>query len=113
MPSLDALTRDLYTPRDWLRYYRNIWTRNVVSYTIDVEYDTALNAKDPETPVPYNSSVGTVDIPVKDRLENRKEMLSHALATLAAIATLEALTNEELEARWSDQALQAATITVE
>ena len=108
MPSTGDLTKQAYSFRQWLTYYHNIWARNVIAHTIDVQYDEILRAENPETPVPFNSPVGTVEMPVKERLEHRKMNLEHALKTLAAIEALEAKTDEELAARWSPEALKVA-----
>jgi hypothetical protein len=51
MPGKDALCNEAFSPAQWLNYYLNVWTRNLVARTIDVETDRQLKEIDPERPV--------------------------------------------------------------
>lgn len=107
MPSLDALTHKVYSPKDWLTFYKNIWTRNLVARTIDVQNDMNLKAKNPDEPVEFPTPMGVVEIPVKQRLEHRKMLVADALEVLDVIDTILALGEPEIrEAYWTEEALK-------
>ena len=119
MPTIDELVRPMYTTKQWLTYYRNIWFRNSIAGCIDVQYDLATLAKDPlaleylttgELKIEYkkdqfgqpivDQETGKVELTtflISDRLEERKALLRHSIATLEAIDMLLALPEGEME----------------
>lgn len=108
IPNVAELSARDFTAKQWLRYYKNIWTRNAVARTVDVVADEALKAINPEEPVESGIGDGRV-IPVKERLEHRKILVQDALDVREAIDKLLALSEEEFEkARWSKEALAVA-----
>ena len=90
----DLATKD-YTYADMLRYYKNIWNRNLVARTIDMQTDITLKAADAEQLVQHENQM----IPVKERLEHRKIMVQDALDLIAGIDALLALTVEQYTAQ--------------
>lgn len=107
MITMDILTKKEYSPRDWLIYYKNVWIRNTIARTIDVDTDRALKNVDPETmvDVPENGQV----VPVKVRLESRKISVQDGLDIIAAIDRLLASLPEgqTFESKyWSKEALK-------
>lgn len=106
MPAHDAMTKAEYTPAEWLTYYKNIWTRNLIARTIDMQSDTLLKASDPKGEV--MSDEGR-PIPVAARLEHRKILVQDALTLLGAINSLGAIKPDEfIEKFWSKEALAVA-----
>ena len=112
------LTKREYSPKEWLTYYKNIWVKNVVARTIDVDTDKVLKATDPEQMVPDNET-GKL-IPVKERLETRKIAIQDALDLIAGIDRLLAFYKEApegstdtdkafVEKYWSKDALKVDT----
>ena len=105
MITMDALTKNDYTPKMWLTYYRNVWIRNTVARSIDVVTDQKLKKEDPEQMV-EEAGTGQI-IPVKQRLEARKIAVQDGLNIIAGIdrlLTLPADVNFE-EKYWSKEAL--------
>lgn len=116
MPSMDAMLKTLYSPADWLTFYKNAWTRNLIACSTDVMSDTmalAANA-DAETSENVVNEVGQTmlnehGLPkkklVRDRLEERKRTVQNAVDILAAIDALIALSPDDLAKQWSPEAL--------
>lgn len=94
MPSMDALTQKLYTAKEWLTYYRNIWLRNTLARAVDVQVDIKNKETDPEQDVPLAS--GEIG-PVKVRLEERKLAVRDARAFVEALDILLATTESDPE----------------
>ena len=102
---MDALTKNDYTPKMWLTYYRNVWIRNTVARSIDVVTDQKLKKEDPEQMV-EEAGTGQI-IPVKQRLENRKIAVQDGLDILAGIEKLLALSDEDFKnTQWTKEALK-------
>lgn len=105
MPSFDALTHKNYSPREWLQYYRNIWTRNLMGSMTDVQHDGMLLAADPEA---LTDGSGQNLIPdgkggaraktIAERIEERKANANRAIGIITSIDALMAKTDEELAA---------------
>lgn len=106
MPAFDQLTKEIYTPKQWLNYYRNIWHRNTVARTIDVLTDTELKKKNPDENVQCED--GQVR-PVKQRLELRKEAVQDGLNLVKTIDAMIAVADDKFtETFWSEAALAVA-----
>lgn len=105
MPSMDALAKTKYTPADWLLYYRNIWSRNLVARTIDVYSDKVTKEKNPNETV---ASDDGAHMPVKQRLEMRKIAVQDALDLIKSIDDLIAQGDKFEDMNWSDAALAIA-----
>lgn len=106
MPTNDTLCNENFTPRQWLLYYKNIWTRNLIARTIDVQTDVVLKSKTPDERV--QGAEGNI-ITAKERLEERKMIVQDALNLIEAIDFLLAIPEEEFEAKtWSKEALAVA-----
>lgn len=104
MPNMVELTQKNFTPKEWLTYYKNIWTRNNVARTIDVMTDMVLKAEDPNQIV--NSDDGR-SIMVKERLEHRKMLVSDGMKLIAAIDKL--LESEDItKEMWNETFLAVA-----
>lgn len=110
MPSYDALTKGIYTPLQWLYFYKNLWTRNLIARTIDVQNDAASKAKNAGEMVP--DDVTGEPIPVSARLERRKIVVQDALDLLVSIDAMIKVIDEDKEdftaKFWSPEALQVA-----
>lgn len=107
MPTTAEMCERVFTTREWLQYYRNLWTRNVIARTVDTQCDRAVKAKDPEEKVV--SDITQTEIPVKERLEERKILVKDGLELLAAIDALLAIPDAEfVEKAWSEEALKVA-----
>ena len=105
-PSLKDLCEGKYTYKQWLTYYKNIWTRNLMARSIDVQTDMALKAKNPEESVQDDQGR---QVPVKVRLEIRKMYVQDALDLIAGIDKLIEVKDEEFEAKvLSKEALAVA-----
>jgi hypothetical protein len=104
MESAEALIKNEYTYQDFLRYYKNIWNRNLAARTIDVQTDIGLKAADPEQAVQHDQTI----MPVKERLELRKILVQDAIDLIAAIDVLAALTPED----YQKQALSKEALAV-
>ena len=113
MPSLDALTQKAYSRKEWLAYYKNIWTRNIAATSIDILTDTWLKAEDAEQVVPSDENPNRGET-VKDRLEKRKDRMVTAKRLMKALEELSAMSDEEFaEKMLSDAALTPAADTAE
>jgi len=107
MPSIKDLVETNMSPRHWLQYYKNIWTRNLIARTIDVQTDMTMKAKNPEEKVV--SEDGSKYIAVKERLESRKILMQDAIDLLASIEVLLAVPENEFVAKFfSKEALAVA-----
>lgn len=91
MDPIDAQAKNKYTYAEWLNYYKNVWNRNLVARTIDVQTDLLLKSQDPEMVVQHEGG----SLPVKERLEHRKILVQDALDLIAGIDLLIAQTPEE------------------
>lgn len=106
-PSAIELAKNNITRKEWLQYYKNVWTRNLMARAIDVASDDALKLEDPNTEV--LGEPGEL-IPVKERLERRKLHVQDALAILKGVEILMGLSEEEIEAKFlSEEALKVAS----
>jgi len=104
-PDADSMCLMGYTANEWLQYYQNIWTRNLIARTIDIKSDEAQKAKNKNEEVQLNDGrIGTV----AERLEERKQLVIDALKILGSIEVLMAMSAEELSACWSEKALAVA-----
>lgn len=87
MESIESLTRENFTATEWARYYKNVWMRNALARTIDVQSDINIMAKNPNQMVQVDSpsSRDVSFAPVAERLEMRKIALQDALDILESI----------------------------
>lgn len=107
MPTLEEMTKKDYTFKEWLQFYHNLWRQIVIARTVDVQFDTAMKAKNPETAVLNAERTGY--IPVKQRLEAGKESLEDGLFLLKQIEYLQTLDDEALAKKyWTEEALALA-----
>lgn len=105
MPLMHTMTEVIYTPKQWITYYKNTWVRNCVARTIDVKVDEVKKAKNPDELVEFNGQ----EIPVKVRLEHRKMLLQDALELVTAADLLNETPAEEWDEKvWSEKALAVA-----
>lgn len=96
-PPFEILTQKLYTAKEWLSYYANIWNRNVIATLLDVWTDTetlkvnpkALTGKLVQTPE------GPAEQTTADRLEDRKESVRQAQAIVKAVEYFSTLSEED------------------
>jgi len=106
MPDNGSLCKNTYTKKEWLNYYKNVWTRNLVARCIDVETDKALKAINPEEAVLDETNR---EITVKQRLEIRKILVQDAIDLIAGIDKLLAIEDEKFdEMVLSKEALKVA-----
>lgn len=101
MPSFDALCNTNYSAKQWLQYYRNIWTRNLMGSMCDVQHDSAILAKDPNaesTEMVADGKGGARPKTFAERVEERKANAERALGIIAAIDQLVALSDTDLAA---------------
>lgn len=108
--SVDAMCTKVYTTREWVTYYKNIWVRNLAARIIDVKTDEILKAKNPD--MATEDIVQTPQGPraklVKERLEERKLSVQDAVDILAGIEAVLALSDDEIAAASSEEALKVA-----
>jgi hypothetical protein len=107
MPNNEAMAGKVFTAKEWLTYYLNVWYRNVVARTIDVESDRRMKAEDPTATV-QNPETG-MPMPIGERLEHRKIAVSDAWKLVQSIQAMlaEATNDEQFNAnRLSDEALK-------
>lgn len=89
MPGMAELTKNNYGPKEWLTYYKNVWTRNIIARAIDVQTDISALAIDPEGEVVEQDMMGNTKIvPIKERLEMRKIAIQDAQDIIDAIDAL-------------------------
>jgi len=105
MPDISSLAANTYTKRQWLNYYKNVWTRNLMARCIDVQTDTTLKAKNPEEMVQTDDQRA---VPVKERLEVRKMLVQDALDLIAGIDALLAIEDDKFD----EQVLSADALKV-
>lgn len=87
MESIEALTTKNYTATDWALYYKNVWMRNAIARTIDVQSDMSIFANNPNQMVQVDSPNGR-DMsfcPVTERIEIRKIALQDAIDIIKSI----------------------------
>ena len=87
MPPLKDLIETNLSPKQWLIYYRNIWSRNLLARTIDLQSDITRKAINPEEEVTMDDG-SQRPTTVKARLETRKILIEDALEILASIKVL-------------------------
>ena len=110
MLTLDVLTQKNYSAKQWLQYYRNVWLRNTIARTIDVNTDQKLKKDDPKAMV-IDAETGR-PIPVAERLENRKIAVQDGLDIIEGIDRLLEACQDSSEAgefekkHWSKEALK-------
>lgn len=121
MPSMDAMLTIEYTPRQWLTFYKNVWTRNLMACITDVQADRLLKAANPlaETPDLLTNEnghplIGENGKPkrklVAQRLEERKNGVQNSLDILASLDSLLALSEDDLAKTWADEALKPEAV---
>ena len=108
MPALNDLTKFIFTPKQWVTFYRNVWARNLINKTVDIECDKILKTQDPEMVVEHKSKMVTIG----ERLEFRKEALKEMIVIIKGIdVLLETVldNNADFEKKyWSEEALAVA-----
>lgn len=105
MPNLESMVKGKYGVRDWLNYYRNVWTRNLTARLTDVQTDTELKKKTPDETVQGDDGQ---PLPVKHRLEIRKIAVQDAVNLIGNIDKLLALDDAQLAATYGLEALKVA-----
>ena len=95
MPPLDDMIKKEVTAKEWLLFYKNVWTRNAMARAIDILTDKEAKAIDPEQPVAHNNEI----VAVKVRLEDRKIALQDALDIINAVNKLLEIPDEEFDAK--------------
>jgi hypothetical protein len=104
MEAIAILTGKNVTVREWLTYYKNVWTRNTAARLIDVETDRVRKAEDPEQMV-EDGTTGA-QVAVKTRYEMRKMAVQEGLDILQAADALLALSDEDLAFKTTAEALK-------
>lgn len=107
MVPIEDLINSNTTPRQWIQYYKNIWTRNIIAKVIDIQGDIARKAKDPEDQVEHDEMRGAF-MAVKERLEMRKAKLLDWKEILDNAEKLLKMSDEEIAKLWSPEALAVA-----
>lgn len=108
MPTIKDLLENNVTTQQWLFYYRNVWTRNLIARTIDVQSDMTRKALNPEEMVTMDDGSGR-PVPVKERLEARKLLIEDALEIIRSTNELLLLGDQKIyDNFWSKEALQVA-----
>jgi len=107
MPTMESLTQKEYSVREWLHYYKNIWTRNITAREIDIQVDIVAVEVNPEKPVICED--GEVRA-VKDRLELRKKAIEDGINILKAVDSLLLKQDGEIENKWNDIFITANTV---
>ena len=103
--SIDALSKKELSTKEWLTYYKNVWQRNLIARTIDVDCDKVLLESNPAEMVRTDDQSRFV--PVLERLELRKIALADCLKLNASIDRLLAM--DSLDASyWSPEALKVS-----
>lgn len=105
MPDVNSLVKNSFEIKDWLKYYENIWKRNLTARLVDIETDLALKATNPDLEVVNDDGA---QMPVKARLEHRKILAQDAVNILDKFAKLLALTPGELLTKYNPDALKIA-----
>lgn len=103
MPHVAVLVKESFTTKQWLNYYKNIWSRNHAARVIDMYTDIRLKAEDPNQMV---TSEDGREIMVKERLEHRKILVQDAIDLLKTVDDL--LARENIESAWDKEALAVA-----
>lgn len=106
MPGMQLMITKSFTVRDWLLYYKNMWTRNLAARLTDVQGDITLKKADAEALV--DDDMTKQEVPVKVRLEHRKIIVQDCINVLASIDSLLALDDATLAATYSKDALKVA-----
>lgn len=114
MPSNEIMCREQFTAREWLQYYKNIWTRNAISRAVDVKTDEIIKATNPEELVdnpmnPHGQPHLPIQIPVKERVEYRKLLVKDALDIIAGVDALLEIPEDQFHTKvLSEEALAVA-----
>lgn len=108
---LKELTAGSFTPANWLTYYKNIWVKNLVARTIDLNQDRMLQEKKPDAKVLLDRNPGMTPpdvVSVAERIEYRKMLCQDALNILESVTVLEEVPAAEFAQKmWSEEALKA------
>lgn len=116
MPPFREMITGNIGPKEWLTYYINIWSRQLIANTIDVQTDSITKAINPDEMVKMDNGSGQM-IPVKERLEMRKMNIELSQKVLMGARSLYAMIDgksEEEAAKilhekfWSKEALEVA-----
>lgn len=104
MPSFDAMCNTSYEPKQWLQYYRNIWSRNLMGSMTDVQHDSAIVAVNPaaltdgQQDLVPDGKGGARQRTLAERANLRRENAERALGIIASIDQLMALSDADLKA---------------
>jgi len=114
MPPVKDLVESELTVKHWLVYYKNVWTRNLIARTVDLQGDIEMAAKNPTEVVLSDDQTKTQT--VTERIENRKMLVQDALNVVQTIGVLLDKANDQavdfLDMFWSEKALAPATAEV-
>lgn len=103
MPNPMTMCETLITPRQWVTFYKNLWMRNLIARTIDMQTAAAEVAQDKDQPVQDDETRQAIS--AADRLERRKMKVSVAVEVIASIdAMLAIIDDAELAKLWSAEA---------
>ena len=112
MPNFELLVGRDYSATEWLRFYKNIWTRNLMARVIDVQTDKTIHAKDAYAElVEQDQFRNQRVVKIKDRLEDRKILVQDALDIIRSADELLDLAKDDavfIEATLSEKALAPA-----
>ena len=128
MESVEVLTRENFTPAEWLNFYRNVWNRNCIARTIDIQTDLLLLEERPNEVIKNDADAvisicnafmnGRIDkktlvdmlnkqyVSVAERVEMRKIALADGLSILKATSELGKVDLQEKF--WSSKALEVS-----
>jgi hypothetical protein len=105
MPSFDALCTKVYSLREWLTYYLNIWQRNLMASMTDAMHDSLVLAADAgaltegQQDLVPDGKGGARQKTMAERLEQRKAQAQRANSIIAAVNALLALSDDDLAAK--------------
>ncbi len=108
MPEVDALVKKTYSIKDFLNYYKNIWTMYLAARCVDVQTDMALKALNPKEQVTLVLDNQLLKMTAAERLEQRKILVGDALEILAGIEILLAIPDAE----FNEKVLSPAALAV-
>jgi len=98
MQTFIEATGKIFTLKEILTYYRNIWMQHVIARAIDVQTDVAKKANNPEEEVenidPITRQISYIT--VKERLELRKILVKEAQEIVSAIDTMLAVEEDKI-----------------
>lgn len=84
----------VFTPMEFIIYYRNVWLRNYIAAVIDIKNDQARVNKNPNEQVLKDDKSGYE--PVLHRLENRKVNASITYSIYAVANELMSASDEDI-----------------